>query len=552
MPNKKGLGTTSIIIGVSSYILLNAQSIQYVSNSVNLLTGVGSVDVGKKNRIEFQYSNGIGLIKLNGTPLVTTTLSGDSSFDRVQYLSASPFDGQIYSLSLYPYRCSEAESVLADNFLKSIFPEIESVVIGGYEITTQNAENIVATDGTSVPEVQGNSADENAEKITSTDFTNWDRGASVTSFGNLTFTTNAAGSCSSTTFLSLNKPNKNRIVGTSNVAWSFCDGSTTIISVPSGAFDLTQYWRYSTSLRILLSGAGTIAFTTLSDKEAGWADSTAIYDQVYATTNGSVKVKELAAQKAAAMYSNYTTLNTDADRAAYSAIYGKLFNWYAAVLLAPKGWHLPSSAELTQIQTYKGGSAVAGGKMKALFGGFNNAFSSNESGLSLIAGGFRNTLAAFSSNDTVSRIWALNTNRLGVLSSDSATTITSVDKIFGFALRYIRDTPYGDQFKTVTNSTVTNIASVALNTVIHWGYRPKAIRIVSTTNLTAIEAKLLNTSAAVVATLITGKTANATDITFPVLADFSVGYTDYSVAITAAGNTDLGTQVFILLEKTPA
>ena len=47
--------------------------------------------------------------------------------------------------------------------------------------------------------------------------------------------------------------------------------------------------------------------------------------------------------------------------------YGKLYNWYAvndSRGLAPAGWHLPTDAEWTTLETALGGASVAGGKMK--------------------------------------------------------------------------------------------------------------------------------------------------------------------------------------------
>ncbi|MEI7472110.1 MAG: fibrobacter succinogenes major paralogous domain-containing protein [Chitinophagaceae bacterium] len=44
--------------------------------------------------------------------------------------------------------------------------------------------------------------------------------------------------------------------------------------------------------------------------------------------------------------------------------YGKLYNWYAVNdprSLAPQGWHVPSDAEWTILETTLGGSSVAGG-----------------------------------------------------------------------------------------------------------------------------------------------------------------------------------------------
>ena len=46
--------------------------------------------------------------------------------------------------------------------------------------------------------------------------------------------------------------------------------------------------------------------------------------------------------------------------------YGKLYNWYAVNDprgLAPRGWHIPSDAEWTTLETTLGGSSAAGWKM---------------------------------------------------------------------------------------------------------------------------------------------------------------------------------------------
>jgi uncharacterized protein (TIGR02145 family) len=49
-------------------------------------------------------------------------------------------------------------------------------------------------------------------------------------------------------------------------------------------------------------------------------------------------------------------------------IYGKLYNWYAVNDprgLAPEGWHIPSYNEWTELETFLGGSDIAGGKLKS-------------------------------------------------------------------------------------------------------------------------------------------------------------------------------------------
>lgn len=75
--------------------------------------------------------------------------------------------------------------------------------------------------------------------------------------------------------------------------------------------------------------------------------------------------------------------------------YGKLYNWYAVNDLrglAPKGWHIPSNAEWTVLESALGGSSVAGGKLKEA-GTTNwktpNTGAENSSGWTGLPGGAR-------------------------------------------------------------------------------------------------------------------------------------------------------------------
>ena len=46
--------------------------------------------------------------------------------------------------------------------------------------------------------------------------------------------------------------------------------------------------------------------------------------------------------------------------------YGVLYNWTAAKVACPTGWHLPSSAEWATLETYVGGAGTAGTKLKSV------------------------------------------------------------------------------------------------------------------------------------------------------------------------------------------
>jgi uncharacterized protein (TIGR02145 family) len=82
------------------------------------------------------------------------------------------------------------------------------------------------------------------------------------------------------------------------------------------------------------------------------------------------------------------------DEATNSPAYGALYNWYAvnSGKLCPSGWHVPTKDEWLTLQTFLGGNAVAGGKMKET-GTTNwsspNTGADNSSGFSGVPGGTR-------------------------------------------------------------------------------------------------------------------------------------------------------------------
>ena len=133
------------------------------------------------------------------------------------------------------------------------------------------------------------------------------------------------------------------------------------------------------------------------------------------------------------------------------AIYGKLYNWYAVNDprgLAPTGWHIPTDAEWTTLETTLGGDPVAGGKMKVA-GTTSwttpNTGATNESGFAGLPGGYRTNNGTFSNVGTNGYWWS---------SAESSTTFAWLrnlfyssgiiyrfifNKKFGFSVRCLRD-----------------------------------------------------------------------------------------------------------------
>jgi uncharacterized protein (TIGR02145 family) len=103
--------------------------------------------------------------------------------------------------------------------------------------------------------------------------------------------------------------------------------------------------------------------------------------------------------------------------AAYGAIYGKLYNWYAVNDLrglAPQGWHIPTDSEWTTLSNFLGDNA--GNKMKTTgdkggpAGGWNyGSQGTNESGFSGLPGGSRGDykgVGTFSDNTFSGNWWS--------------------------------------------------------------------------------------------------------------------------------------------------
>lgn len=83
------------------------------------------------------------------------------------------------------------------------------------------------------------------------------------------------------------------------------------------------------------------------------------------------------------------------DSSSVQCPYGKLYNWYAVTdnrNICPSGWHVPTDAEWTQLETFLGGAGSAGGKLKSTGTQYwlpPNAGASNTSGYSGLPGGLR-------------------------------------------------------------------------------------------------------------------------------------------------------------------
>ncbi len=139
-----------------------------------------------------------------------------------------------------------------------------------------------------------------------------------------------------------------------------------------------------------------------------------------------------------------------ANITANGTVYGKLYNWYAVHdprNMAPVGWHVPTDAEYATLQTYLGGSTIAGGKLMSTGTSLwpaSNANSTNSSGFSGLPGGYRLPNGGFNSGADWAVFWASDDNGGNpfdwqLRSNNAAFNHYTDAKTFGFSVRFIKD-----------------------------------------------------------------------------------------------------------------
>jgi uncharacterized protein (TIGR02145 family) len=86
-----------------------------------------------------------------------------------------------------------------------------------------------------------------------------------------------------------------------------------------------------------------------------------------------------------------TVYDGSSDEGANLATYGRLYNWHAVNTgkLCPTGWHVPTDAEWTTLETALGGWSVAGNQLKSTSGWAVGGSGTNTSGFTALPGGFR-------------------------------------------------------------------------------------------------------------------------------------------------------------------
>lgn len=138
------------------------------------------------------------------------------------------------------------------------------------------------------------------------------------------------------------------------------------------------------------------------------------------------------------------------DSASYKSRFGALYNWYTVETnkLCPIGWHVPSDADWTTLNTYLGVDSIAGGKLKAT--GTNywyspNTHATNSTGFNALPCGYRFYNGSFQNFGYSGNWWTSSVYSSGsayyryLIYSNGKLGRNFYDKIYGFSVRCVKD-----------------------------------------------------------------------------------------------------------------
>ncbi len=126
--------------------------------------------------------------------------------------------------------------------------------------------------------------------------------------------------------------------------------------------------------------------------------------------------------------------------------YGKLYSWYSANKVCPRGWKLPSKSDFDELTLFLGGAEIAGGSLKAT--GTNywhkpNLNATDSSGFSALPAGGRGCDGRYNSRGISVAFWTSSSvNGLGVFynlwNNTADFRYNEYAKTAGFSVRCIK------------------------------------------------------------------------------------------------------------------
>ena len=418
--------------------------------------------VGRAAIIHVVYTGSSIFIYVNGILAETIACTGAFSFSNLSTNGLVYFAGKRYAHIIRSGALTASQVLAEATFFRSLYPEIPNVQIGSQYWATSNLDVVCTPQGNVFPEitdnanVQVNSA--TADQDFSSDTGWWTKGTGVTIGGGVCHFATGAGvnGLSKSAVMTPNKYYKVTVTISNYVSGTLkYDDNISGVTIGSANGTFTKFIKgTNTGLQLYTSAAGTFDIDDISIQLVGWSGLSEVYDYVYAQTSGTTIQKDQAGCLAASAWCHY---NNDP---ANGAIYGKLYNWYAARTLqydiddfntanptTPWGWKVPAQADFTTLQTTLGGSTVAGGKMKKeglTYWLTPNTGADNSSGFSSVPTGYRiSTTGTFGSQVGIANFWTSAFITLyGYYSAlsynDAALGSTSDYKTRGSSIRLIK------------------------------------------------------------------------------------------------------------------
>jgi hypothetical protein len=150
---------------------MSATAVTLVGNTGTVMTCTYATRAGLTEDFEFQYNNGLGLIKINGVPQTTTVSSMATTFGSMFCnQTANNFDGGVMYWSILNTRIGEADSARLYTYFRNLYPTRFWIGIGNQAWDVENWGAVVTGNSTVLPEIQTNAESGNAEFITGGDF----------------------------------------------------------------------------------------------------------------------------------------------------------------------------------------------------------------------------------------------------------------------------------------------------------------------------------------------------------------------------------------------
>lgn len=233
-------------------------------------------------------------------------------------------------------------------------------------------------------------------------------------------------------------------------------GTSQLLSVPYAFYAISSKKADELELKLQLLSNSVIAGGVVWDKDGNSYNTVIIGTQTWMAEN--LKTTKYNDNTSIPYLTDNTTWN-GLSTAAFcyydndinnSIPYGAMYNWFAIETgkLCPVGWHVPSESEFLTLETYLGGSSIAGGKLKEI-GTTNwqtpNTGATNESGFFGLPGGTRGDYGTFYYLGTNGTWWtstnvdAANSRSFNLFYNSGSSSIINHQTNIGFSVRCIKD-----------------------------------------------------------------------------------------------------------------